>query len=120
MLMKSSTLREPARKAPLHLLLRGTNFQIKVWGGIVEKSRPGYAVTYNDVAVARLRSRRHRARSGTLLQITRSGISFPAIGVIQKIGAFGEYRWGAQRKKAILGWEAVQRTATASTAVAAN
>jgi AraC family transcriptional regulator of adaptative response/methylated-DNA-[protein]-cysteine methyltransferase len=32
----------------------------------------------------------------------------PCHRVIRKTGLLGEYRWGAVRKKAIMGWEAVR------------
>ena len=33
----------------------------------------------------------------------------PCHRVIREMGAFGEYRWGPDRKKAMLGWEASQK-----------
>jgi AraC family transcriptional regulator of adaptative response/methylated-DNA-[protein]-cysteine methyltransferase len=33
----------------------------------------------------------------------------PCHRVIQSMGAFGQYRWGAVRKQAIVGWEMARR-----------
>jgi len=33
----------------------------------------------------------------------------PCHRVIRKSGAFGEYRWGAPRKRAMLAWESAMR-----------
>jgi AraC family transcriptional regulator of adaptative response/methylated-DNA-[protein]-cysteine methyltransferase len=40
--------------------------------------------------------------------VGRNPIAFliPCHRVIRQAGGFGQYRWGAARKKAILGWEA--------------
>lgn len=106
------------KKAPLHLLLRGTNFQIKVWEALL-KIPAGNVVTYNDVACALKEPTASRA-VGNAVANNPIGYLIPCHRVIKKIGTFGEYRWGAQRKKAILGWEAVQHTTVAGMAVGAN
>jgi AraC family transcriptional regulator of adaptative response/methylated-DNA-[protein]-cysteine methyltransferase len=33
----------------------------------------------------------------------------PCHRVVRKLGEFGNYRWGAARKKAMLGWEAAKK-----------
>jgi len=41
------------------------------------------------------------------------GFLIPCHRVIRKTGAFGEYRWGAPRKQALLCWEAAKFTSPA-------
>jgi AraC family transcriptional regulator of adaptative response/methylated-DNA-[protein]-cysteine methyltransferase len=95
---------QDGKKTPLHLILRGTNFQIKVWEALL-RIPAGNVVTYHDVARTLGEPGASRA-VGTAIANNSIGYLIPCHRVIQKIGAFGEYRWGAQRKKAILGWEA--------------
>ena len=95
--------------APLHLYIRGTNFQIKVWEALL--SIPlGNAVTYEDIA-------RHigmpRAARAVGNAVGQNPLSFliPCHRVIRKMGVFGYYGGGPARKKAILGWEAARQFA---------
>lgn len=94
--------REPA---PVHLYVRGTNFQIKVWEALL-KIPLGKAVAYEDIA-------RHigmpLAARAVGNAVGRNPIPFliPCHRVIRKMGEFGYYGEGPARKKAILGWEAV-------------
>ena len=91
--------------APLHLYVRGTNFQIKVWEALL-KIPLGRAVTYQDIA-------RHiglpKAARAVGNAVGANPIPFliPCHRVIRKMGEFGYYGGGPARKKAILGWEAV-------------
>ena len=94
----------------LHLYLKGTNFQIKVWEALL-RIPLGKAVTYEDIA-------RHigmpRAARAVGNAVGKNPIPFliPCPRVIRKMGDFGYYGGGPARKKAMLGWEAVQKTAT--------
>ncbi len=90
--------------APLHLFVRGTNFQIQVWQALL-RIPFGKAVTYEDIA-------RHIGMPGANRAVGnavgRNPIPFliPCHRVIRKLGEFGNYGEGPERKKAILGWEA--------------
>lgn len=92
--------------APLHLFVRGTNFQIQVWQALL-RIPLGRAVTYEDLA-------RHiglpRAARAVGNAVGRNPIPFliPCHRVIRKMGVFGHYGEGPARKKAILGWEAAR------------
>lgn len=94
---------------PLHLYVRGTNFQIKVWEALL-RIPVGHAVTYEAVA-------RHidmpKAARAVGNAVGQNPISFliPCHRVIRKLGVFGNYGGGAARKKALLGWEAAQKFA---------
>jgi len=89
---------------PLHLILSGTNFQIKVWEALI-KIPFGAVVSYEDVAVQIGLPKATRA-VGTA--VGKNPISFiiPCHRVIRKSAEFGYYGGGLARKKAILGWEA--------------
>lgn len=88
---------------PLTLLMRGTNFQIKVWEALL-KIPFGQIVSYETIANAIGQPTAQRA-VGTAIGSNRMGYIIPCHRVLQKVGGIGGYRWGITRKKAILGWE---------------
>jgi AraC family transcriptional regulator of adaptative response/methylated-DNA-[protein]-cysteine methyltransferase len=85
------------------LLLRGTNFQIKVWEALL-KIPFGQMVSYDTIAQTIGQPTAQRA-VGTAIGSNRLGYIIPCHRVLQKVGGIGGYRWGTTRKKAILGWE---------------
>ncbi|RFS15804.1 methylated-DNA--[protein]-cysteine S-methyltransferase [Emticicia sp. C21] len=89
--------------SPVTLLLRGTNFQIKVWEALL-KIPFGQMVSYDTIAQTIGQPTAQRA-VGTAIGSNRLGYIIPCHRVLQKIGGIGGYRWGTTRKKAILGWE---------------
>jgi AraC family transcriptional regulator of adaptative response/methylated-DNA-[protein]-cysteine methyltransferase len=91
---------------PLPILLKGTNFQIKVWEALL-RIPAGAAVTYQDVAAAVGDANAVRA-VGTAVGKNPISYLIPCHRVIRKNAEFGNYGGGTARKKAILGWEAVQ------------
>lgn len=88
---------------PITLLMRGTNFQIKVWEALL-KIPFGQIVSYETIANAIGKPTAQRA-VGTAIGSNRLGYIIPCHRVLQKVGGIGGYRWGTTRKKAILGWE---------------
>jgi AraC family transcriptional regulator of adaptative response/methylated-DNA-[protein]-cysteine methyltransferase len=94
------------RSAPVHLILNGTNFQIKVWEALINIPF-GKAVSYEDVAIQIGLPKATRAVGSA---IGKNPISFiiPCHRVIRKTADFGNYGGGTARKKAILGWEAAR------------
>ena len=94
---------DPQQK-PLKLHLEGTNFQMAVWRALLEIPS-GQVATYQDVA--RMTGQPGAARAvGQAVGNNPVALLIPCHRVIRKTGAFGSYRWGATRKKAILTWEA--------------
>lgn len=89
---------------PLKVVLIGTDFQIRVWEGLL-KIPVGKATTYSDLASSINRPDAARA-VGTA--VGRNPISFvvPCHRVLGKSGALTGYHWGLTRKRAMLGWEA--------------
>jgi AraC family transcriptional regulator of adaptative response/methylated-DNA-[protein]-cysteine methyltransferase len=93
---------------PLHLILKGTNFQIKVWEALTTIPF-GTVVTYEDIAVQVGLPKATRA-VGTAVGHNPISYIIPCHRVIRKTAEFGNYGGGPARKKAILGWEAAQVT----------
>lgn len=88
---------------PLPLHVRGTNFQVKVWEALL-RIPAGTVTTYQALAEG-LGSGSAARAVGTAIGSNPIGYVVPCHRVIRKTGAFGGYRWGADRKRAILGWE---------------
>lgn len=91
-------------KQGFHLVVKGTNFQIQVWQALLAIP-PGAMVTYQDVAGYVSTPTAARAVANAIAK-NPIGYIIPCHRVISKVGEMHRYRWGAIRKKAILGWEA--------------
>ena len=87
----------------LGLLLRGTNFQIKVWEALL-RIPEGAVVTYEDIAAAIGRPRAVRA-VGNAVGSNPVSYLVPCHRVIRKSGEFGNYGGGRERKRLMLGVE---------------
>lgn len=91
---------EPGR---LHLLLRGTNFQVRVWEALI-KLPPATLISYGDLA-ARV-DRPHAARAvGSAVAANAIAYLIPCHRVIREDGTSSNYRWGTERKLALRAWE---------------
>jgi AraC family transcriptional regulator of adaptative response/methylated-DNA-[protein]-cysteine methyltransferase len=88
---------------PLNVHLRGTNFQLKVWEALLQIPA-GEVTTYAGVA-SRIGSPRATRAVGTAVGHNPIAVLIPCHRVIRKVGEFGNYRYGAQRKKALLARE---------------
>ncbi len=89
------------------LYLSGTNFQLKVWEALL-RIPPGYLTSYEEVA--RLIGKDEAIRAvGNAVAANPISYIIPCHRVIRKVGLFGDYHWGAARKKAIIGYEAAMR-----------
>jgi AraC family transcriptional regulator of adaptative response/methylated-DNA-[protein]-cysteine methyltransferase len=91
----------------LRLLVKGTNFQVKVWAALL-RVPPGAVCTYADLARAIDRPSAARA-VGSAVGANAIAYLIPCHRVIRAGGLVRDYRWGATRKKAMLGWEAAHR-----------
>jgi AraC family transcriptional regulator of adaptative response/methylated-DNA-[protein]-cysteine methyltransferase len=92
---------------PFHLLLSGTNFQIKVWEALL-KIPQGYILSYEDIAL-KVRNNRTAVRAvGNAVASNPISFLIPCHRVIRKLGVIGNYQGGSARKKALLGWEFAQ------------
>ena len=93
-------------KQPLALLVKGTNFQIKVWEALL-RIPAGAATTYAHIA-ANLGQPRAARAVGSAVAANPIAYLIPCHRVIRNTGAFGDYRWGALRKRALLARELAQ------------
>ncbi len=97
----------PAGKAgeknKLHVFVKGTNFQIKVWEALL-KIPMGGVTTYQGVAES-IKNPKAMQAVGSAVGSNHIGYLIPCHRVIRKDGILGEYRWNSTRKKSIIGWE---------------
>ncbi|MBI4545822.1 MAG: methylated-DNA--[protein]-cysteine S-methyltransferase [Gemmatimonadetes bacterium] len=108
------TLAGTGATAALPIVLKGTNFQIRVWEALL-RIPPATVASYDDIAAAIGAPRAARA-VGAAVGRNRVAFLIPCHRVIRKTGAFGEYHWGAGRKKVMLAWEAARAGSQASPA----
>lgn len=97
------------RGGPLHLLLRGTPFQLRVWEALLSIPE-GTLASYQQVAELLDEPTAVRSVASAIAR-NRIGYLIPCHRVIRSNGDFGQYRWGSDRKKAMAGWEASHRLA---------
>lgn len=91
------------RPAPLHLLVRGTNFQVQVWRALLQI--PEGRVS-NYAAVAQSIGRPGASRAvGSAIGANPIAWLIPCHRVLRGDGQLGGYHWGLARKQACLIWE---------------
>ena len=88
---------------PLPLLLKGTNFQLKVWQALLQIPE-GTITSYGYLAKKLGRPKANRA-VGTAIGNNPIGYLIPCHRVLRGDGGLGGYRWGTGRKLVILGKE---------------
>ena len=93
-------------RRPLNLLVKGTNFQIKVWEALL-RVPPGAVTSYGDLARRIGKPAASRA-VGAAVGANPIAYLIPCHRVIRGLGVWGNYGGGAARKKAMLIWEAAQ------------
>jgi AraC family transcriptional regulator of adaptative response/methylated-DNA-[protein]-cysteine methyltransferase len=96
----------PLERGRLHLLLRGTNFQLRVWKALLAV-REGERVSYAQLAQLAGSPGASRA-VGSAMARNRIAYLIPCHRVIRGDGSTGEYRWGVERKLALQAWESVR------------
>ena len=92
-----------ARSPHLPVHVKGTDFQIKVWEALLRVPH-GAVVSYETLAVSIGQPKAIRAVANA---VAHNPVAFliPCHRVIRKTGAIGGYRWGSEKKRAILLWE---------------
>lgn len=91
------------RGKKLHVFVKGTNFQIKVWEALLRLPL-GEVTTYQNIA-QQINSPKAMQAVGSAVGSNHIAFLIPCHRVIRKDGILGEYRWDATRKKSIIGWE---------------
>ncbi len=112
----SKATRSPQEPVTVHL--QGTNFQIRVWEALL-RIPAGIAATYQDIASGIGAPEAVRA-VGTAIGHNPIAYLIPCHRVLRKSGALGGYRWGVDRKRALLGWEGAKVEATVKSATNRN
>lgn len=89
---------------PLNLHLKGSPFQLKVWEKLLQIPLGGHT-TYG--AIAEEIADKNAARAvGTAIGKNPVAFLIPCHRVVQAGGKLSNYRWGKERKAALLAWEA--------------
>ena len=88
------------------LYLKGTAFQFQVWNELLNIPF-GELSTYGEIAQCIGKPNSSRA-VGTAIGNNPIAYIIPCHRVVQKSGKLGGYKWGIQRKKEILAWEAMK------------
>ena len=96
----------------LRVVLRGTPFQIKIWEALL-RIPPGTVMSYEGLARAVAKPGAARAVAGA---VARNPVSWlvPCHRIIRSTGAITGYRWGPERKRAMLALEAAEAEAAAA------
>jgi AraC family transcriptional regulator, regulatory protein of adaptative response / methylated-DNA-[protein]-cysteine methyltransferase len=102
---------------PLQINIAGTNFQLKVWQALLRLGARDHT-SYGEIASAIGSSGSSRA-VGSAVGSNPVAFLIPCHHVLRKSGALGGYRWGEDRKRAMLAWEALPSQREQSAAKAA-
>lgn len=96
----------PHAMPELKLLVKGTPYQLKVWEALL-KIPFGELVSYQAVSV-HVRNPQGLQATGGAIGKNPVAYLIPCHRVIRKTGQLNGYRWGLDRKSAMIGWEAAQ------------
>jgi AraC family transcriptional regulator, regulatory protein of adaptative response / methylated-DNA-[protein]-cysteine methyltransferase len=91
------------RRGQVVLSVTGTNFQVKVWQALLELGSRG-ATSYSEIARAIGKPAASRA-VGQAVGANPVAWLIPCHRVLRRDGGLGGYRWGVERKRAMLAWE---------------
>ena len=93
--------------APLGLVLKGTELQLKVWEALL-RLPDGRVSSYQAIAETAGVPSATRAVGNAIGQ-NHLAVLIPCHRVLRSTGALGGYRWGLDRKTALLGLEAARQ-----------
>jgi AraC family transcriptional regulator of adaptative response/methylated-DNA-[protein]-cysteine methyltransferase len=99
----------PGATRTLNLWMHGSNFQLQVWQALLAS---GARATVTYAALARQIGRASASRAvGSAVGSNTVGWLIPCHHVLRANGALGGYRWGIERKRAMLAWEVARSLA---------
>jgi AraC family transcriptional regulator of adaptative response/methylated-DNA-[protein]-cysteine methyltransferase len=101
----------PGANTSLQLDIKGTAFQQRVWAAL-QGIAPGTTATYAEIASRVGNSGAARAVAGACAA-NHIAVAIPCHRVVRTGGALSGYRWGVERKKALLDKEARALTSPA-------
>ena len=96
-------LADGAPRPDLPLDLRGTAFQLRVWRFLLSV-KPGEVVSYSELAAGVGAPRAVRA-AASACAANRIAVLIPCHRALRADGGLGGYRWGLERKRALLASE---------------
>ena len=88
----------PAQELPLDV--RGAAFQQRVWGALREIP-PGETATYAEIA-ARIGAPKAVRAVGSACGVNPVAVGIPCHRIVRRDGGLSGYRWGVERKRALL------------------
>jgi len=94
-------------KEEFDLYVKGTNFQINIWKALLNIPN-GTITTYQDIANSINKPKAVRAVA-TAIGSNHIGYLIPCHRVLAKSGAMSGYRWGIERKKILVAYEAIKK-----------
>ncbi|HEX5319340.1 MAG TPA: bifunctional DNA-binding transcriptional regulator/O6-methylguanine-DNA methyltransferase Ada [Stellaceae bacterium] len=93
----------PDAQPDLPLDIRGTAFQARVWRAL-QRVPPGRTASYTEIAAALGQPRAVRAVAGACAA-NKLALLVPCHRIVREDGALAGYRWGIERKRALLARE---------------
>ena len=94
-------------KKKFDLYVKGTNFQINIWKALLNIPN-GAITTYQDIANSINKPKAVRAVASAIGS-NHIGYLIPCHRVLAKSGAMSGYRWGIERKKILVAYEALTK-----------
>ncbi|QKF81251.1 bifunctional helix-turn-helix domain-containing protein/methylated-DNA--[protein]-cysteine S-methyltransferase [Halarcobacter ebronensis] len=95
------------KKEKFDLFVKGTNFQINIWKALLNIPS-GTITTYQDIANSINKPKAVRAVASAIGS-NHIGFLIPCHRVLAKSGAMSGYRWGIERKKILVAYEAIKK-----------
>jgi AraC family transcriptional regulator of adaptative response/methylated-DNA-[protein]-cysteine methyltransferase len=92
-----------SRPGQVSLNVAGTNFQLKVWQGLLDLGARSHT-TYSALAEA-IGAQRSARAVGHAVGSNPVGWLIPCHNVLRRDGTLGGYQWGEDRKRAVLAWD---------------
>lgn len=96
-------IESPGRGFDMPLDMRGTNFQRRVWQALRDVP-PGSTVSYSDIAT-RIGAPGAAQDVAAACAANTLAVLVPCHRVVRKDGSLSGYRWGVERKRALLARE---------------